>query len=67
VPTGTTNIGIAPIPLSSKVKKITVNGTEILPSTPMTVAVTNGTVVTIVVTAPDGVTTEKYTLTVANI
>jgi len=67
VPAGTINIGIAPIPLSSKVKKITVNGNVILPGTTVGVAVTNGTVITIVVTAPDGTTTETYTLTVANV
>jgi hypothetical protein len=65
VPTGRTSIGIAPIPLSSKVKKITVNGTVILPETSIQVNVTNGTVITIIVTAPDGTTTETYTLTVA--
>ena len=65
VPTGRTSIGIAPIPLSSKVKKITVNGNVILPETSVTVTVANGTVITIVVTAPDGTTTETYTLTVA--
>jgi hypothetical protein len=65
VPTGKTSIGIAPIPLSSKVKTITVNGTVILPQTSVQVNVSNGTVITIVVTAPDGATTETYTLTVA--
>ena len=39
VPSGTTNIGIAPIPLSSKVKKLTVNGTTILPGTAVSIAV----------------------------
>lgn len=67
IPTGKTNIAIVPIPLSSKVKKITVNGNAILPGTSVPVTVANGSVITIIVTAPDGVTTEKYTLTVANV
>ena len=65
VPKGATSIGVAPIPLSTKVKKITVNGNVILPGTSVPVTVANGTVITIVVTAPDGSTTETYTLTVA--
>jgi hypothetical protein len=65
VPAGTTTISVAPIPLSTKVKQISVNGTFVLPTTPVAVNVANGTVITIVVTAPDGTTTEKYTLTVA--
>ncbi len=67
VPTGTTSIALAPIPLSSKVKKITVNGSVILPGTSVPVTVASGTVLTIIVTAPDGVTTETYTLTVAKV
>ena len=67
VPAGTTDIGIAPIPLSSKVKKITVNGNSILPGTAVRVSVTSGAVITIVVTAPDGTTTETYRLRVANV
>jgi glyoxylase-like metal-dependent hydrolase (beta-lactamase superfamily II) len=66
VPAGTTRIGVAPIPLASKVKKITVNGSDILPRTSVAVTVKNGSVITIVVTAPDGTTTETYTLTVAS-
>jgi hypothetical protein len=65
VPAGTTSIGVTPIPLATKVKQVTVNGNAVLPSTPVMVNVANGTVITIVVTAPDGTTTEKYTLTVA--
>ena len=67
VPTGTTNIGITPVPLSSKVRRITVNGNLILPGTAVLLAVTSGSVITIVVTAPDGTTTEQYTFTVANV
>lgn len=67
VPTGTASIGLAPIPLASKVKKITVNGNVILPGTSVQVPVSNGATITIVVTAPDGTTTETYTLTVANV
>lgn len=67
VPTGTASIGLAPIPLASKVKKLTVNGNTILPGTAVQVPVANGTTITIVVTAPDGTTTETYTLTVANV
>lgn len=65
VPSGTASITVTPIPLATKVKQVTVNGNAVLPRTPVTVNVANGTVVTIVVTAPDGATTEKYTLTVA--
>jgi glyoxylase-like metal-dependent hydrolase (beta-lactamase superfamily II) len=67
VPASTTNIELAPIPLSSKVKRLTVNGSPILPGTSVPVRVANGAVITIVVTAPDGTTTETYTLTVANV
>jgi glyoxylase-like metal-dependent hydrolase (beta-lactamase superfamily II) len=67
VPTGKTSITLAPIPLSSKVKMITVNGNAILPGTSVQVTVTSGTVITIIVTAPDGTTTETYALTVANV
>ena len=66
VPSGTTRIGVAPIPLASKVKRITVNGNDILPQTSVEVTVANGSVITIVVTAPDATTTETYTLTVAS-
>ncbi len=66
VPTGTTSIGVAPIPLSSKVKQITVNGNAVLPRTSVPVTVGNGTVITIVVTAPDGTTSETYRLTVVS-
>ncbi len=67
VPTGTTSIGVAPIPMASKARRITVNGNLILPGTSVPVSVVNGSVITIVVTAPDGTTTETYTLTVANV
>jgi glyoxylase-like metal-dependent hydrolase (beta-lactamase superfamily II) len=67
VPAGSTSITVAPAPLSSKVKNITVNGTAILPGTAVPVAVSNGSLITITVTAPDGVTTETYTLTVASV
>ena len=65
VPAGTTRIGVTPIPLASKARRVTVNGADALPRTPVSVAVANGAVLTIVVTAPDGVTTETYRLTVA--
>jgi glyoxylase-like metal-dependent hydrolase (beta-lactamase superfamily II) len=63
---GVTRIGVAPIPLASKVKKVTVNGNDVFPGTSVEVAVTNGSLVTIVVTAPDGITTETYTLAVTS-
>jgi len=66
VPTASPNISLKPVPLSSKVSKITVNGTVILPETavPLT-GVTNGQQITITVTAADGKTVETYVLTVA--
>jgi Cadherin-like beta sandwich domain/S-layer homology domain/Chitobiase/beta-hexosaminidase C-terminal domain len=64
VPAGTTSIGIAPMPLASKAKRVTVNGTDVLPRTSVMVSVTDGAAITIVVTAPDGITTQTYTLTV---
>lgn len=67
VPAGAMTIGVTPVPLSSNVKKLTVNGNAILPGTPVTVPVTNGSVIRIEVTAPDGATTETYTLTVASV
>jgi hypothetical protein len=65
VPAGTSRIGVTPIPLASKARRVTVNGVDALPRTPVSVAVANGAVITIVVTAPDGVTTETYRLAVA--
>ncbi|MCC6633322.1 MAG: S-layer homology domain-containing protein [Gammaproteobacteria bacterium] len=65
VPAGATRIGVTPIPLASKARRVTVNGADALPRTPVSVAVANGAAITIVVTAPDGVTTETYRLTVA--
>jgi glyoxylase-like metal-dependent hydrolase (beta-lactamase superfamily II) len=67
VAAGTSSITLAPIPMSSKVKKITVNGNTILPGTSVPVTVANGTVITIIVTAPDNTTTESYKLTVASL
>lgn len=61
---GVTRIGVAPIPLASKVKRVTVNGNDVLPRTSVEVAVSNGSTITIVVTAPDGTTTETYALSV---
>jgi len=65
VPTAKPNITINPVPLSSKVKQITINGTVILPDQPVPLTVTNGQTITIVVTAPDNSTKETYVLTVA--
>jgi hypothetical protein len=44
-----------------------VNGNSIIPGTSTRVTVGSGTQITIVVTAPDGVTNETYTLTVSYI
>ena len=66
VPTGTNAITVTPIPLASKARRVTVNGNVVLPGTPVSVNVANGTVITVVLTAPDNPTTETYTLTVAN-
>jgi glyoxylase-like metal-dependent hydrolase (beta-lactamase superfamily II) len=65
VPSGATSIDVTPVPLSSKVRGITVNGASILPGTSASVSVTSTKVITIVVTAPDGTTTETYELTIA--
>jgi glyoxylase-like metal-dependent hydrolase (beta-lactamase superfamily II) len=65
VPSGTTSITVTPVPLASKVKQVTINGNAVLPRMPVSVNVSNGSAITIIVTAPDGTTTEKYTLTVA--
>lgn len=67
VPAGTTSIGVAPMPLSDKVTKVTVNGIPATPKTAVPIPVTNGTAITIVVTAPDGTTNETYTLTVTSV
>lgn len=67
VPAGTTSIGVAPVPLSNKVTRIAVNGTSILKGASVQVPVANGTVIVIQVTAPDGITTETYTLSVATV
>ena len=60
-------VGHAPIPSSSKVKRITVNGNVTLPGTSVPVSVSSGAVTTIIVTAPDNTMTEGYKLTVANL
>jgi glyoxylase-like metal-dependent hydrolase (beta-lactamase superfamily II) len=58
-------ITIAPVPLSSKVSAITVNGTVYTVGSPISLTVTNGQQIPIIVTSADGTTTGTYTLTVA--
>ncbi len=66
VPTATPSFSLTPVPLSSKVTQVTVNGNVVLPQTAVPFsAVTNGQTITIKVTAADGKTVETYVLTVA--
>jgi len=64
VPQANKSITIVPFSMSTKVKAMTLNGKAIEPRSRQTVAVSNGTVITIGVVAPDGVTKSSYTFTV---
>ena len=64
VPAGTTSITITPIPMSSKVSSMKVNGTAVAPGSSTTVAGSVGSTFTIVIVAPDGSTSSTYNFTV---
>ena len=65
VPTDKDTISVIPTTLSTKVTSIKLNGKEVAYRSSNNVKVENGTVITIDVVAPDGVTTSTYTFTVA--
>jgi len=64
VPQANKSITIAPVSMSTRIKSMTLDGKAIEPRSSHTVAVSNGTVITIRVVAPDGATTSTYTFTV---
>jgi len=65
VPAGTTSVSLKPVPLSTKVSSLKVNGTTVTPGAATTVAVSAGSTVKVDVVSPDGGTTSSYTFTIA--
>ena len=65
VPAANKSITIVPTSMSTKIASMTLNGKDIRSKSSTTVAVSNGTVVSVKIVAPDGVTTSAYTFTVA--
>ncbi|MCL1810001.1 MAG: S-layer homology domain-containing protein [Clostridiales bacterium] len=61
---GTDSITVIPTTMSTNVKSIKLNGTEVAYKSVNEVAVVDGGVVAIDVTAPDGVTTSQYKFTI---
>lgn len=64
VPKSRQSITIIPTTMSTKVQSITLNGKEIGYQSKNNISVNDGTVITIKIVAPDGVTTSTYTFTV---
>jgi hypothetical protein len=64
VPQANKSITIVPVSMSTRIKSMTLNGKAIESRSRHIVAVSNGTVITIGVVAPDGATTSTYTFTV---
>jgi glyoxylase-like metal-dependent hydrolase (beta-lactamase superfamily II) len=64
VPKANNSISMIPTTMSTKVKSITVNGTEVGYRSSCRVLVADGSVITIRVVAPDNVTTSTYKFTV---
>ncbi|MFH2115649.1 MAG: S-layer homology domain-containing protein [Spirochaetota bacterium] len=67
VPKATESITISPTSMSTKIRGMTLDGTAIASRSVNTVKVAAGTIITIVVTAPDGTTTSTYKLMIAKI
>ncbi len=67
VPAANASIKIVPTSMSTRITSMTINGTAVASGSGSTIAVSSGTVITIQVVAPDGVTTSTYTFTVARI
>ncbi len=65
VPKATDGITIIPTAMSTKIKSITVNGKASASRSGTAVKATAGSIITIVVTAPDGVTTSTYAFMIA--
>ena len=65
VPAGTTSLSLKPVPLSTKVSSVKVNGAAVTPGAAATVAVSAGSTVKVDVVSPDGSTTSTYTFTIA--
>lgn len=64
VPASNSSINIVPTSMSTKVKSITLNGKQVAYRSNNYIPVSDGTVITIKVVAPDNVTTSTYTFTV---
>jgi glyoxylase-like metal-dependent hydrolase (beta-lactamase superfamily II) len=64
VPVANNSITIVPTAMSTKTKSMALNGKAIETRSSNTVAVSDGTVLTITVVAPDGVTSSTYAFTV---
>lgn len=64
VPAAGRSITIVPVSMSTKIKSMTLNGRAVESRSSNTVTVAKGTVITIKVVAPDGVTNSTYTFVV---
>jgi len=64
VPPSNKTITIVPTSMSTKIRSMTLNGKAVASRSSNTVSASNGSVVTIEIVAPDGVTTSTYTFTV---
>lgn len=67
VPAASKSVTIVPTSMSTRIKSMTVNGKAVASGSGATIAVSSGSVITVQVLAPDGVTSSAYTFTVATI
>jgi glyoxylase-like metal-dependent hydrolase (beta-lactamase superfamily II) len=65
VPAANKSITIVPTSMSTKIKSMTLNDKVIDSKSSNTIAVTNGSAITIKIVAPDGITRSTYTFTIA--
>jgi glyoxylase-like metal-dependent hydrolase (beta-lactamase superfamily II) len=65
VPAGTSSITITPTAMSNKITSMKINGTVVAQGSSTAVAASVGSTITIVIVAPDGVTSSTYNFTVA--
>ncbi len=65
VPAATRSIMIGPTAMSSKVRSMAVNGTTLKQGTTTTVAVSDGSKITVDIVSPDGASTSNYIFTIS--
>jgi glyoxylase-like metal-dependent hydrolase (beta-lactamase superfamily II) len=64
IPAGNQTLTVIPTPMSTKIKSMTLNSVPVGYKSSNTISVNDGSVVTIAIVAPDGVTTSTYHFTV---